>query len=53
VAALVAAMIGLGFSLRHPGEVLRWTDGIRDQLTSQVHLKIEPITAGWTPEADG
>jgi hypothetical protein len=43
-------MLGLGFALRNPGDVLRWTDGIRHQITSQVG-GIQPIAARLAPEA--
>jgi serine/threonine-protein kinase len=50
IAAVAVAMLGLGFALRNPGDVLRWTDGIRHQITSQVG-GIQPIAARLAPEA--
>jgi len=44
MAALALSILGLGFSLWHPGDVLRWTDGIRHQITTQVS-GIQPIAA--------
>jgi serine/threonine-protein kinase len=51
MAALVASILGLGFALRNPGDVLRWTDGLRHEIASQMSNGIEPIAARFTANA--
>jgi serine/threonine protein kinase len=52
LAALATSMLCLGLAMQHPGEVVRWTDGIGQGIKSQVAVGIEPIVARWTPDSN-